>query len=209
MNEQHQALTFANLAYSPPDQRQVLINSNDSLKGFTIDPQFNSDEHFVAVSHDGQHVFSSHRGTSNADDVTTDVSLAAGTLHNTKRYARSRSKSMDATRKYEHADLVEVGHSLGGTLADRISRESGRRSIVFNAGSSPFAPSAPVSQRHEHHRIASDIISSFAPATSITAEQPNPISDRLHHHFKGVTYKPLASKLISGYTGHLLKNFFH
>lgn len=207
---QQEALHFANLAYSPPNQRQALINSNDSLKGFRVDPQFNSDEHFVAVSDDGQHVYSAHRGTSNADDVTTDLSLAAGNLHKTKRYARSREKSFEAMYKYEQASsFTEVGHSLGGTLADNISRETGRDSIVFNTGSSPFATQHALSSRHQHHRIGTDLISAFAPATTITPEKANPLSDRLHHSFRGITYKPLASKLVSGYTGHLLKNFFH
>jgi putative lipase involved disintegration of autophagic bodies len=198
--DQSRAAFFANLAYTPPDQRQVAINSSD-YNTYQVDPHFNDDEHFVA--HSGNQVYSSHRGTSNVDDVKTDLSLATGKLNETDRYKRSYTKSLSVLRKHRRKNVTEVGHSLGGTLADQISRQTGRNSIVFNQGSSPFAAKHAANDQHQHIRTSTDVVSAFsAPATQVIDAKG------ADHSIKGKLSRfNLATRIAGSFTGHQMNNF--
>jgi len=204
------AAFFANLAYAAPSERQSLINQRYASNEYTIDHRFNTDEHFAAVHKKHGHVYSGHRGTSNLDDLTTDVSLAVGNLTSTDRYKRSFNAEHAVHQFYGTQNVTSVGHSLGGTLAETLARHHGNSSIAYNPGTSPFIKDIPASQQHQRIRTEGDLISSFGSATTTQASKPTPVSDKQHRlEEKTGGYVPHAAawKLYNAYSSHLLKQF--
>lgn len=60
-------------------------------------------------------------GTHNKHDVLTDVKLALGRLSSTKRY-KSAEKTLNAAKtKYQGAATTITGHSLGGSIAQKVA----------------------------------------------------------------------------------------
>lgn len=205
-------LYLSQIAYDAPDNRAENVSVNDEINHFTIDPQFNDAEHYAAYNDDTGQVVIGHRGTSNLDDVSTDLSLAIGTLQSTDRYQRAYDFTQRVSQAYQGWDIHHTGHSLGGTLGDDLARQFGQNSTVFNRGSSPFEGYKPVSDQHRHIRTSEDLISSFAPSTEVRHTATHPVAQLLDQAGGSVhLFAPkwsLASRLYSGYTGHLLNSFF-
>lgn len=154
---------LANATYLTPNERKVALTN----KGYNVDT--NDDEYYAAVK-DGK-VYHGHRGTSNSDDFWTDVRLAEGSLHDSDRYKRSDLKAREMTRKYSNHQHVHLGHSLGGTLADHISRQyENHQSVAFNLGTSPFQRQEAFSSQHQSHRVDDDLVSSFTGNQSTTSK---------------------------------------
>ena len=204
MSESEDAIFLTNATYLDPDQRQAaLIN-----KGFTLDSNY--DNYFSAVK--GNKVYHGHRGTSNSDDFWTDTHLAAGNLHDTARYKQSDLRSREAIRKYTNHEHIHVGHSLGGTLADHISRQyKGHKSVAYNLGSSPLQAQEKFDSNHQHNRSEDDVVSSFTGQKATNTVQTNSFQKSISTVAKkAVTGNFAASAAISIYDylqAHKLYNF--
>lgn len=193
---------LASAAYLPPNERRVALTN----KGYNVDT---NDDEFYAASKDNT-VYHGHRGTSNSDDFWTDTKLAAGNIKDTARFKRSDLKSRFIIRKYENQRHVHLGHSLGGTLADHISRQYDKNhSIAFNMGTSPLLKQEAFSGQHQHHRVGDDLISSFT-SKKATSTQNNGES-ALHKTLKKSIYmmSPLASIYggVEALQAHKMNNF--
>jgi hypothetical protein len=211
---------FASLAYQTPEQRFASINEMNtspnaaSLSTWVIDPYFNTDEAFAMVDSRGGQVIVSHRGTAGLSDVQTDIALALGSLERTDRYKRALAFSQDVSEAYAGYSILEVGHSLGGTLADSISRRLGHQSSVYNQGSSPFHTAPPPDANHKRYRTSEDFISSFAPSTATLSTHSHRYAQRMRDArmrngaLGFLIPETAASRVYSAYTGHLLSNFF-
>lgn len=57
-------------------------------------------------------------------DAATDVALAVGDLKHTRRYKSAKTILEKGRSKYNPTDVAIVGHSLGGSIASGIGRES-------------------------------------------------------------------------------------
>ncbi len=143
---------LSRVVYERPHQRVAQIDPTWTI----LD---NSDE-FLSVASPST-IYNIHRGTTTSEDLRTDVALAFGQLQHTDRYKRARQKSMNTRNEGKH--VVEVGHSLGGSLAEDIAVELGHESIVFNKGTTPFHSRAKDPRRHIHIRNEGDLISQFDP----------------------------------------------
>jgi hypothetical protein len=210
--EQTLAAFFANLAYTDPSDREAQLK-NAFEEQFDLDHDYSTDETFVAVERGGLHrVFIGHRGTANLEDVGTDFQLAFGNLRGSDRFRRAEALAQQAANDYADADIIQVGHSLGGTLADQISRDLGHRSITFNQGSSPFQHSE-VSQEHQHIRTENDPVSQFNDSTVTIQQKSDPIMDRWTHArdqlgpLGFLLPNPTAIQTYEAFQSHLLKNF--
>ena len=155
-------LELADLAYKSPTERIAAV----AKLGGTIVPGFNDDE-FMAVKINGK-LYNVHRGSKTMEDWTqTDMALAVGELHRTDRYRRSLRKSLDA-RESTGMHSIEVGHSLGGTLAEKIALHTGDESTVFNQGTSPLENyHGRDRRRHRHFRMEGDGVSGFDPTATV------------------------------------------
>ncbi len=213
MDEYGTEAFFAHLAYASPQDRQQMINNDLSSNDYSIDTSFNDDEHFIAVHNDTGHVISAFRGTSNLDDVGTDLALAVGNLTSTDRYQRDIQRARRVHSKYSDSHILSVGHSLGGTLAEQTSRELGHSSVVFNPGTSPFMEDQAVSQVHQRIRTSNDIVSAFGAATTtLQPTQSSPLQSKFsdlasYFGIHSTSYRPVAERIHSSYLGHFLSQF--
>ncbi len=170
-------LFLANLSYTDPKDRKGKIESSQ----WKSDLEFHEDtnkEHFASVTHTSSNtLYNLHRGTASKDDVLTDVQLGLNNLHNTVRFKSSDRMSTMSQYKYgKGKTIIEVGHSLGGALAEEIGQKYNRKSIALNMGTTPLKDYSKVDRvKHRHHRTSGDPISSFDPyATHRTSTHKKP-----------------------------------
>lgn len=159
---------LVNLAYTAPDQRQKSISESKWSKDLTLHSDFNK-EHFAAVTHESEKtLFNLHRGTAAKDDLYTDTRLAVNQLQQTNRFKNSERHSvMSAYKLGPGKKIVEMGHSLGGALAEEIAQKYDRPSVALNMGTTPLKSYGKVDRtKHRHHRIGGDPISAFDPTAS-------------------------------------------
>lgn len=125
------------------------------------------DDEFMSVSQ-GDYLYNVHRGTSNVDDLMTDISLAIGGLENTDRYDRSFRKSYKFAREFgEGKRIVEVGHSLGGTIAETIAQKLNHESRSFNPGVGLGESDFVSDNRHKRFRMRNDAVSMLGKSDAI------------------------------------------
>lgn len=92
-------------------------------------------------------------------DLVSDAQLVIGQVRESARYK--------AAREYlsHHAEVQYiVGHSLGGTIADALARDTGRMSIAYNPGAGPpalWGPDLVDEPNHRVVRIVNDPVSAF------------------------------------------------
>lgn len=75
------------------------------------------------------------RGTADKRDIGTDALIAIGLLKKGKRYKKEKKIVDDAIQKYGKENVELTGHSLGGSIAKQISRDTGVKAKVYNPGS--------------------------------------------------------------------------
>ena len=161
---------LSELAYESPEKRREKLAQHYSH--LHIADGFNDDEHFSVVG--DKELYNVHRGsTTKKDWLVTDPAILFDNLKSTDRYHDSAAKSNAANEIYGQGKArYEVGHSLGGTLAQEISQENGNKSLAYNPGTSPFKTYAAVDKtQHQTFRNSHDLISLFNPNTEATSTQ--------------------------------------
>jgi len=151
------------ISYLSPEER-ILKLEEFAGEAFYIPDEFNRDDQFTVVSNDpNQPLFNVHRGSTTYEDWTdTDIKLALGHLPRSKRYQKAFRHSAQAANKYGQGKrIVEVGHSLGGTLAHHVAEMLNHDSVAFNPGSTPLESARSRSNQHQTYRVETDIISKF------------------------------------------------
>ncbi len=198
-NALQEAIFFAQLAYVSPQERQSVIENSQYAQQYMLDSRFQTDTFSVILSKTDGRAYHAYRGTTTAADVGTDAALAFGMLHGTDRY-KNNERHSNIARSYSpnHSDVVHVGHSLGGTLADQIARTRGDRSISFNQGSTPLHNYGEGSNRNVQVRVENDFVSRFTTGKQITVG---------HEHKAG--YLEQQAKKYEGTYGYLpqFRNF--
>ena len=162
MDPPHELETFlADLAYKAPTERTGVIAKSKWKHQLYLSPHFNTDE-FASISTKDT-LYNLHRGTTNIKDVGTDASLALGQLQETDRF--KVSDRMSQWSKFRHGQgkkVVEVGHSLGGTLAEEIAQKHHHESVAINMGTTPLKSYSGVDRtKHKHLRVKGDFVSAF------------------------------------------------
>jgi putative lipase involved disintegration of autophagic bodies len=93
-----------------------------------------------------------------SNDLMTDFILATGNLKKTQRYRDSKDMLNRVIRKFGKSKIVLTGHSLGGAVADYLSKEYEIPAIVFNLGSSPLSViKNPLTIRYSTNKIFSSL----------------------------------------------------
>ena len=76
------------------------------------------------------------RGSADKRDLLTDVALVRGVLKKTPRYKEEERLVKEVIAKYGKDNVELTGHSLGGTIAKDLSRQTGVKATTYNKGSS-------------------------------------------------------------------------
>ena len=91
-------------------------------------------------------------------DIGTDIYLAVGQLHKTDRYKDSKRIINDARNKYQNYDIINTGHSLGGSIVSKLSKPN-EKVYAYNEGVSPFQETRSYNGNHQHIRSQIDPVS--------------------------------------------------
>lgn len=129
--------------------KQATLRRAKLDKEYTIVPEFTDVDATTFYDHDCKKWIIVFRGTDikntlgrRANDLYTDLALAAGYLTSTARYKKAiQLFHRVANRASAHggkANIILSGHSLGGRIAGGISQQFGVPAITYNEGSSPF-----------------------------------------------------------------------
>ena len=201
---------LANLSYSHPQERYNSLKNS----GYILDKNYNYDN-YAAVYHPASNtVYHLHRGTTTTDDLGTDVQLSLGRLHHTSRYQTTERRVRGVTEKYSSANHVHIGHSLGGTLSDQLSRQFGHQSVAYNMGTSPLQQKQSFDSNHQHIRTNTDFISSFNKSDGTqTIETPMSRAQTYFQKNVPMVSNPtmnvggFAFKAAQAFFGHKMSNF--
>ena len=111
-------------------QPQKIAKANMAKKGYGYDDQLSTMNTKVYVSPNGKPIIA-HRGTTTFKDVVDDGLLALGLEKYGFRYKNAKRITDKAEKKYgQSADAI--GHSLGGSLAERSGAHG--NVLTFNKG---------------------------------------------------------------------------
>lgn len=146
------------------DLHDVLKNSYDKKsnqaeflkdKGYTFDNELSNDNQQVYYNKNG-HLLFSVAGTHNVSDVGTDAKLMMGQLKNTKRFQEAEMTLKKAKEKYNPTRTTAVGHSLGGSIASKLSAD---QIITLDKGAETGAKTR---NNEQAYRTSGDLVSLFA-----------------------------------------------
>ena len=159
--------------YLPPEERQAKLQDY-GLGDYEIDPTFNDKRLAVLHHKTSDHSMIVHRGTSpsgnnvtgyNANDLFSDAYIIGDSYSSSSRYKESLERTYQAIEGRSDRDWTTTGHSLGGTTAYYVGRETGIDSYSINPGHSLNGNyDAPENQGGNHHIYLTegDILSSGA-----------------------------------------------
>jgi len=108
---------------------------------YAIDENLSNDVGVVLKNNNDNSAILAYRGTdpTNIFDLNADAQLATGLdrlLPFQTRLQRAEDMYKNVKNVYPNVELT--GHSLGGYLADHISRENNEKAVVFNPGLTPI-----------------------------------------------------------------------
>ena len=107
------------------------------MDSYTIDNNLSNDMGVVLKNNNDNSAILAYRGTdpNNIYDLNADAQLATGLDNLIPFQTRlSRADDMYKATKNVYPNIVLSGHSLGGYLADHISRDNNEKAIIFNPG---------------------------------------------------------------------------
>jgi hypothetical protein len=117
-------------SYKKPQAQAREVNGyfrDDSLSGQRAQVYYNPETKKTIVT---------HRGTASPQDVLTDVKLLFGNKTN-ERFKYGKNIQKQAEAKYGAENVTTAGHSLGGSIAERVGKKS-EKIITLNKPVTPF-----------------------------------------------------------------------
>ncbi len=87
-----------------------------------------------------QIIMIANRGTDvskGGKDIWADISIGLGLEDYSPRFDRAMNVQREIEQQYPNADIIQTGHSLGGSLAEYVGNKSERvtKIVTFNQGS--------------------------------------------------------------------------
>ena len=108
---------------------------------YTIDENLSNDVGVVLRNDNDNSAILAYRGTDpkNVFDLNADAQLATGIDKLLPFQTRlSRAEDLYTSTKKNYPNLSITGHSLGGYLAEHISRTNNEKAVIFNPGLTPI-----------------------------------------------------------------------
>jgi hypothetical protein len=106
---------------------------NLGRKGYVIDKKLSTGNEQVYYNPQNKDLLVNVTGTHNFSDIGTDVYLAFGGLKKTNRYKEADKVLQKAKAKYDENKVIVTGDSLGGSIAQGISKNTDKV-YTYNAG---------------------------------------------------------------------------
>jgi hypothetical protein len=128
-DEEESDLNFIDQSYMPADKRSQYTN------GYQLDAGL-SDQYTAVYNDPNRGPVVVYRGTKDQTDLGPDINILFGVTWD-KRFTEARVKEQQVHKKYGVAPLL-LGHSLGGSLAHHVARNTNNQARIYNPGSSPF-----------------------------------------------------------------------
>ena len=95
----------------------------DSIEGNTLDKDLSGQRVQVYKNDITGKAYVVHRGTQDIQDVFTDARLFLGDK-SSERFKHSKRIQQEAMKKYGANNVTTLGHSLGGTIGEKVGRKS-------------------------------------------------------------------------------------
>lgn len=108
---------------------------------YTLDTNLSNDVGVVLRNENDNSAILAYRGTdpTNVYDLNADAQLATGIDKLLPFQTRlSRAEDLYTSVKNNYPNLSITGHSLGGYLAEHISRTNNEKAVIFNPGLTPI-----------------------------------------------------------------------
>jgi len=161
---------------------KLLVGSytGDEVDGFVLDQELSRDTARVYRDQKTGYAVVAHRGTDGASDWANNAvfgALGRKGYRYTPRYKTSNDVQKAAEQKYGNSNVVTVGHSQGGLLAEMVGGNS-REIITLNKATRPqqaLVGKKPKKQQYDV-RSTGDYISYWDPY-SFKKEYKHPHSD--------------------------------
>lgn len=131
------------------------------IDGYQMDPELSGNRAQVYYNNITGKAYVVHRGTQGIHDIATDVRLALGDK-SSERFAHGRKIQKAAGLKYGPNNITTIGHSLGGSIAERVGGKS-ERVITLNKPVTPLDLYTTVKQNQQDIRASLDPVSLLRP----------------------------------------------
>lgn len=122
---------------------------NREVEGFSIVPEFTTDDRVVYYHHDTGKAIIAFRGTDTHDwgkgrgakgffqsrgfrDVTSDIFLGGGEEDRSHRFQNAEKVTSQVIDRFGRKNVIATGHSLGGSQAMHVSNKFGIHAEVYN-----------------------------------------------------------------------------
>lgn len=214
---------LADLAYKKKGDRQSYLDQSIYKDQIKIHQGTSHADFFSAEDVLGEKHFNVHRGSKTQEDwLYTNTLLARNFLSDSSRFKRASQMSLHDADRYASSktndglkkQVVEIGHSMGGTLAEQIAIQHNHQSVVFNQGTTPFRDYTNIDRsKHAHVRNKEDIVSMFdnnektIQVHSVNGNGLFPVSD-LRTLLGGTNFTLyVAGSIYGAINGHKLNTF--
>lgn len=185
---------LADIAYE--DNLHAKSNRARTL-GYDVDHELTSPEETV-FTRNGQAVVA-YPGTriSRSQDLAADADIASGKMPD-----RVRKSLNHATKvKGKYGKVKFTGHSLGGTIANEVSRATGEEATIFNPGSSPLYKSSKADKTRVI-RNENDLVSRGFKHQAVNARNKSKLKNALQ------SFSGLYGVTAGQYVDHSLRQFY-
>lgn len=140
------------------------VNRSDSVfKGtnFNRDKDLSNINQRLYVDNTNKKAVATFRGTHNlANDLGSDLDIFFGTKNVFgNRLKESEKFYKNIKQKYPNHELTLTGHSLGGHLASKVSKNSNDKIVTFNKGAGLLTPFEKTKKNERSYRTPTDVVS--------------------------------------------------
>jgi len=105
-------------------------NNMENVDNFKIDKDL-SKKNTKVYTDEKNKAYVVHRGTSNLQDVITDVKMLFGNIKNQKRFKDAKKIQKNVENKYGAENVTTLGHSLGAKIGEVVGKDS-NEIITYN-----------------------------------------------------------------------------
>jgi hypothetical protein len=132
-------------------------------QGYNLDSMLSNRNNQVWYNPNEKKILFGIKGTNalSFDDLKTDFLMGIGKLEKTDRYKDSKKILQQAKNKYQDYNVNVLGHSLGGSIAERIADKNKDKVHTLDSYYQPFKATSSNNGNAQHYRSQIDPISAF------------------------------------------------